>query len=389
MRLVHTSDWHVGATLAGKERTQEHAVFLEELEEIVRGERIDAVLIAGDIFDHPNPGADAEKLVFDFFRKMAEQKIDVVFIAGNHDSGERIEGKARLLQLVQIHAFGKPARNTSATLLTRKDELLIIAALPFAGELRLLDWDQSANQHQGEQKSTFAERIKQLLSLLAKTHFKPEAVNILMAHLTVDGAVLSGSEKNLRMSDAWTIPSPMLPAGGDYLALGHIHKAQELPDAPVRTAYSGSPLYIDFGEEKDQKGIYILDAAPGKLLQSSFLALSRIKPVKTIRSSFKEFELHALKSKDFSGHVKAIIHLDEEDSKSGVAEHIRRLLPQTSIVLMETPQPQQNKIPDLSRFALDPVQAYRMFLESQSRQLTEDLSRKLQELMEEAGRATD
>lgn len=389
-RIIHTSDWHIGVTLpgTGKERTDEHAVFLEELEAVIREEKIDALLIAGDIFDHPNPAAEAEKLVFDFFRKMAEQKVHVVFIAGNHDSGARIEGKARLLELVHIHAFGKPNRDAGVEIRTRKDESLIVAALPFAGELRLLNWEETICQDQGQQKSLFAERMKNLLSILAKTHFKPHAVNITMAHLTIDGALLSGSERNLRMSDTWTLPASMLPGDAGYIALGHLHKAQQILNAPVLTAYSGSPLRIDFGEEKESKGVYVLEAFSNQPVKLDFRELQRVKPVQTIRSTLKEFELQAKRFKDFQGHIKVVISLDEDEKRAGIAEEVRRLLPQTSMIQVDSPKSQRSKIADLSHLAQNPIEAYKLYLESQNRTLTPDLTEKLQALMEEAAHAS-
>lgn len=304
MRFLHTSDWHVGVTLGGKDRLNEHAKFLEELFLIVKEEKVDALLISGDLFDQSNPPAAAEKLVFDFFRGMAEQKIPVALIAGNHDSGARIEGKAKLLQLVEIHAFGEPRREAAIEIHTRSNEKLIVAALPFAGESRLLHWEEVAAQNDLEQKETFAVRMKFLLDELASTHFKADAVNVMMAHLTVDGAALSGSERNLRMSDTWTIPGKSLPSLGHYIALGHIHKPQIVPDAPIPCAYSGSPIHIDFGEEKDFKGVYIVTAAAGKPIQLDFRPLQNVTPVRTVKTSMKDLPMLAKELDEFQGHIK-------------------------------------------------------------------------------------
>lgn len=380
MRVLHTSDWHVGVLLGGRDRTQEHAVFLEELETVVREEKVEAVLVSGDIFDHPNPTADAEKLVFEFFRKMAERRVSVVFIAGNHDSGARIEGKARLLELVNIHAFGKPQRGAAIELHGERDRL-VVAALPFAGELRLLDWEDTAKQ-EGEQRTVFAERMQNLLSILVRSHFKPDSVNILMAHLTVDGAVLSGSEKNIRMSDAWTIPSTMLPSSGHYVALGHIHRAQEIADSPVRAAYSGSPLHIDFGEEKDQKGVYLLEAEPKKPVTMRFRPLGRVKPIKALHLALRDLERASDEHRNFPGHLKVVVKLEEDDRRARVAEEVRKLLPQTLIVQVEAPKPSRH-LPEIQgAFVLNPLEAYKLYLESQNRQPSPDLLEKLQELIE-------
>jgi len=384
MRLLHTSDWHVGVTLGGKDRLNEHAVFIEELNSIIQEESIDAVLIAGDLYDQSNPPPGAEKLVFDFFRVMAERKIPVVLIAGNHDSGPRIEGRARLLQLVEIHAFGEPRRDAAIEIITKTNEKLVVAALPFAGESRLLHWDEAAAQSSLDQKQTFAERMKGLLDALASTHFKPDAVNVMMAHLTVDGAALSGSERNLRMSDTWTIPSEMLPALGHYIALGHIHKPQVVPNAPIPCAYSGSPLHIDFGEEKDFKGVYVVTAAAGKPIQLDFRPLKNVLPVRTIRTTMKDLPSLSKELHDFTGHIKVAIKLNEEDKKVGVAEEIRRTLPQTLMVQVDAPTPEPKSVVQLTDAGQKPLEAYTLYLESQSRQATPDLVNAFQELANEA-----
>lgn len=389
MRLLHTSDWHVGVTLGGKERVQEHAVFLEELQDIIREEKIETVLISGDLFDQPNPPADAEKLVYDFFRHMAERKIPVIVIAGNHDSGARIEGKARLLQLVQVHAFGKPQKDAKVEILSSKSERLIVATLPFTGELRVLESESGLKQDPGQQKAGFAETIKGFLSLLSKRHFQPDTINVLMAHLTVDGSALSGSEKNLRMSDAWTIPSPMLPSDGHYIALGHIHKAQEIPDSPVRCAYSGSPLHIDFGEEKDEKGVFILEAEAGKPVQSAFHPLKRLTPLVTVRTTLKNLQETAARFKETKGYLKVIVSLDEDDKKSGISEEVRRLLPQTIFIATENPKTQEFKpLANVAALVHTPIEAYKLYLESQGRQATPDLVEALQKLIEDIHHAS-
>lgn len=387
MRFLHTSDWHVGVFLGGKDRTHEHALFLEELIEIIIEEKIDAVLISGDLFDAPNPPAESEKLVYDFFRKMVERRIPVVLIAGNHDSGARIDGKAKLLELVHVHAFGKPQRSASIEILTQRGESLIVAALPFAGDLRMLDWDDSMRLDQGQQRGTFAERMGQILSILSRAHFKPHAVNALMAHLTVDGAALSGSEKSLRMSDTWTIPPTMFPSEAGYVALGHIHKAQQFSEGPPM-AYSGSPLYIDFGEEKDEKGVYIVEAVAGRPPKLEFRKLQRLTRVKTVRTSLKNLEKSAALFQGFDGHVKVVVDL-EDDKRARVAEDVRKLLPQTVIVNLEAPKPVEERIlPNITTVTHHPVQAYRLYLESQNRSAAPELIDTFQNLMEEAIHAT-
>ncbi len=383
MRFLHTSDWHVGTLLNGKDRTQEHALFLEELSGIVTEEKIEVVLISGDLFDTINPPAEAERLVFDYFRTMAEKKVPVVVIAGNHDSGSRIEGRARLLQLVNVHAFGKPQKNSSIELKNEKGESLVIVALPFAGEVKLLDWDESQEQDQSQQKSSYAEKMKTLFTILAGKNFKEGSINVMMAHLTIEGALLSGSEKSLRMSDTWALPVSMLPEEGSYLALGHIHRFQKLKDSPL-ACYSGSPLQIDFGEEKDEKGVCIVEAKFGVPAQCAFRKLEKITPLKTLRIAQNEISETAEIYKDFKGYLKVVVRRAPDDPKIRVAEEVRKLLPQTLIVISESPKTNVQNLPDLKNATHDPIQAYKDYLDSQNRKPAPELLEVFQSLMEQS-----
>jgi exonuclease SbcD len=384
MRFLHTSDWHVGVTLGGKDRTQEHSIFLEELYNIIEEEKIEIVLISGDLFDTVNPPAEAEKLVYDFFRRMAEKRVPVVLIAGNHDSASRIEGKARLLELVNVYAFGKPQKNSKVEIHTIHGETLVVCALPFTGELRLLDWESLSQQDPGAQKASFAEKMKHLMQLLADSHFKADAVNVLMAHLTVDGAILSGSEKSIRMSDTWTVPATFFPSQASYVALGHIHKSQVFSEY-VPVVYSGSPLYIDFGEANDEKCVYIVEGKSGSPLKMVPRKLERITPLKTIYTSLNCLPKTAEEYRNFNGYLKVFVRFEEE-KRSGIAEEVRRLLPQTVIVNIEAPKSSKRIVPMLSTITHHPLEAYKLYLEAQGRSADTALLNAFQALMEEASR---
>ena len=140
MRLIHTSDWHLGRRLKGVDRTPEIAFALNELLKQAKSLEVDAVLVAGDIFDVPSPTAEAEKVAYDFFCRLGDAKIPAVVIAGNHDSALRIDGVSLLLSHVGVKALGRPKNMDKGGLieLDTKSGKLCVAAVPFASERRLL-----------------------------------------------------------------------------------------------------------------------------------------------------------------------------------------------------------------------------------------------------------
>ncbi|MEI2577722.1 metallophosphoesterase family protein [Scytonema sp. PRP1] len=142
MRLIHTSDWHLGRRLKGEDRTPEIAATLDELLKQAKELQVDAVLVAGDIYDVPNPPAEAEQVAYNFFCKLKEAKIPAVVIAGNHDSAFRIDGIAKILSYIGVQALGRPQKANKGGVinLDTPSGKLCVAAMPFASERRLLKY---------------------------------------------------------------------------------------------------------------------------------------------------------------------------------------------------------------------------------------------------------
>lgn len=136
MRLIHTSDWHLGRRLKGEDRTPEIAAALDELLNQAKTLEVDAVLVAGDIFDVPSPPAEAEQVAYNFFCQLREYRIPAVVIAGNHDSAFRIDGVSKLLSHVGVQALGRPQRANKGGVITldTPSGKLCVAAMPLSRE---------------------------------------------------------------------------------------------------------------------------------------------------------------------------------------------------------------------------------------------------------------
>lgn len=347
MRLLHTADWHLGRRLKGVDRTPEIAGALSALLAAVDEHRIDAVLVAGDLFDQPNPPAEAERAAYAFFMGLAKRGVPAVVIAGNHDSATRFDATAPLLALAGVSSLGRP-RPAAAGGVVRLETAsgpLTVAALPFASERRLLSADELWAQDAVEQRAGYRQAIAHLLGNLAAGAQGP-GVHVAMAHLAMDSAKLSHSEQPFYTRDAYSLAEAILPATMQYVALGHIHTPQALT-AAAPTRYSGSLIQVDFGEVDEAKGYQLIEVEPGRPASATFMPLSLEKPLKQLRVSEHTLDATLEAHRHFAGYLKVVVDL--EAPMAGLAERVRRICPQALHV-----EPRYPERPAAPGMAFDP-----------------------------------
>lgn len=330
MRLIHTSDWHLGRRLKGVDRTPEIATALDELLNQAKTLEVDAVLVAGDIFDMPSPPAEAEQVAYNFFCQLQEAKIPAIVIAGNHDSASRIDSVSKLLSYVGVQALGRPRRaNMGGVIkLDTPSGKLRVAAMPFASERRLLKAEDLWEKDDLEQRQHYKDRVAKLLENLV-SGFQDNSVNVVMAHLTIDGAKRAYSEVDYYTRDTYSLSGQTLPSSAQYIALGHIHKPQEISNS-APTYYSGSLIQVDFGEAGEEKGFNLVTVEPGRPAKVEFKSLACQKPLKVIRCDETNLEETLESNCAHSGFLKVIVDLNIP--KVGLADRIRKVCPQTLIV---------------------------------------------------------
>lgn len=281
MRILHTADWHLGRTLEGRDRLPEQAAFVDEISRIVRDERIDLVLIAGDVFDTVNPPAAAEELYYDALARFSEGgRRPIVVIAGNHDSPDRLVAPSPLATKHGIYLFGLPAQTGMKPITVEvpdSGEVAVIAALPYPSEARLNELLVEEADDVALQKA-YSDRVKAAFAAMSQG-FRADAVCIAMSHLFVAGGEESDSERPIQLGSASTVHSDALPAGAQYIALGHLHRPQTIPSAPAPTRYSGSPLAYSFSEAGQAKSVVLIDVQPGKPATIEEIYLSAGKPL--------------------------------------------------------------------------------------------------------------
>lgn len=283
MRILHTSDWHLGKPLEQISRIEEQREFIDCLCTMAEEKSINLVLVAGDIYDTYNPSAAAEELFYDAVDRLSDRgKRAVVVIAGNHDNPERLCAAGPLAYKSGVILLGYP-RSDAKTLgmssgsgvrlvdsgpgwLELKvpgcEEHAVIITLPFPSEARLEEV-LSQQAEEGVLQRAYSDKIGSILARLSQK-FRVDTVNLVVGHLFMLGGKESESERTLQVGGALTVDPAALPAGAHFVALGHLHRPQQIKSAPCPAYYSGSPLAYSFSEAGYSKAVYLVDAHPGE-----------------------------------------------------------------------------------------------------------------------------
>ncbi|MCY8933106.1 exonuclease subunit SbcD [Bacillus atrophaeus] len=278
MRILHTADWHLGKTLEGRSRLNEQAEFLEELNRIVKEEKIDAVVMAGDAFDTVNPPALAEQLFYESLSALSDRgKRPVVVIAGNHDNPDRLSAASPLTTEHGIHLIGYPKTEPVHIEVPSADELLAVAALAYPSEARLNEV-LSDTFEEKLLRDHYDIKIRQAFEHMSRQCQKG-AVKIAASHLYVAGGNQTDSERPIEVGGAYTVAAESLPADAAYVALGHLHRPQTIKRAKTLARYSGSPLAYSFSEAGYAKSVTVVEAGPAGKASWKEIFLSSGKPL--------------------------------------------------------------------------------------------------------------
>lgn len=382
MKILHTADWHAGRNLRGQERDTEIRAALQEIAALAIEEKVELILVAGDLFDKRNPSAAAEAMVNEFFVTVGQAGISSVVIAGNHDSALRLEADRELLQLAKVHVFAR-LRDTLERGVLELDlsHKVRIAALPFASERQLLKSEQLLSQDGGTLRDSYRQHMRKLIAILSK-NFASDSINIVMLHGTMMGAQLSHSEYDF--GDDYILPASLFPESTNYVALGHIHGAQAIQHYSEgeghRGGYSGSLIQLDFGEEAEQKYAFILEASPHKPTQIiKKHEIQAGKKLKTIRVRYENLAQAYLKWQDDPRWLRLEVTCD--NPVPGLKEQIKKRLPQA--IAINTILPETQQIQKISPMPPTLPAAFALFYEERyQKRLTQRLEDGFQELYE-------
>lgn len=270
MRVLHTSDWHLGKRLEQCERTDEHQHFLDWLVQTIQEQQVDVLIIAGDIFDTGSPSNTALKQYYDFLWRLRESCChDIVIIGGNHDSVSTLNAPKALLRYFNVHVIGGATPDireeiipiTGATGQTQ----LVVCAVPFLRDkdIRLSIPGETYAEQEARLKRGICAHYEELVEHILP--YKQQKIPVMaMGHLFAAGSSASDSEKEIHVGNLGQICGDQFPAEFDYVALGHLHRPQQV-NGFQHIRYSGSPIPLSFSEVEDKKIIIVLDFADGQL----------------------------------------------------------------------------------------------------------------------------
>jgi exonuclease SbcD len=327
MRFLHTADWHLGRQIRGKSRAAEFEAVLAEIVQIAVDERVDVLLVAGDIWDTAAPSPDADRLLFDALRPLVLHDIEVVLVAGNHDSPRKLEAIGRLSEMLKVHTRGyiRGPQQGGIVTIERGDETAQIAAIPWVPEGRALNGVELL-EDEFKNRGVYEDAVEEIYRQLA-AGFTEGAIHLIAGHLFVDGALLAsvdGSERRLHIEQSYGVKAARLPSTPQYIGLGHIHQPQVVVDAPNgATAYAGSILQLDFGEIGQEKVVRLIDAHVGRPVEQRAIPLRAGRALVEVRGTLAQ----VLEAGEAAGDAYVRAVLDVGAPEPGLAQRVRDALP--------------------------------------------------------------
>lgn len=333
MKLLHTSDWHVGKAIRGRSRTDEHEAVLAEVAAIAEAESVDVVVVAGDLFDTSTPTAEAERVVYRALLDLARGGRPVVVLAGNHDSAQRLAAVAPLSEASGIHVASaiRPPSDGGVLELGAGRERTLLALVPFPSQRYVVTADHllAPGADAADANQLYRDRVGRIVAALT-AGFGAGTVNLVAAHLTVMGGQMGGGERGAHTVFDYWVPAVAFPSSAQYVALGHLHRAQRL-DGPAPLHYCGSPLQLDFGEVANEPSVNVVEARPGAPAQVRAVPLAAGRRLHTLRGTLADVLDRAADPALADAHLRIVL---DEPARVGLADEVREAVPQAVEVVL-------------------------------------------------------
>ncbi|MDX1774709.1 exonuclease subunit SbcD [Oceanihabitans sediminis] len=288
MKILHTSDWHIGKQLHKTDVSQDIDLFFDWLLTTIKEQNIDLLLVSGDVFDQANPSQASLKQYYSFLKRMLATDCKLLITGGNHDSASVLNAPKDILSVLDVDVVGGAPEAISDLFFsyTKEEETVVVAAVPFlkdrdirksvAGE----SYSDKIAQIKGGLKAYYAE-----VNNYYKEHF-PNTFFIVMGHLYVQGAHVSDSMRDIQIGNQAGVSGAIFGDDPHYVALGHIHKPY--PVSPSKHIYySGSPVALSFSEKEETKQVNII-TTDGRSMELSILPIPKFRNLVTFQGTFKE-----------------------------------------------------------------------------------------------------
>jgi len=306
MRILHTSDWHLGRSLHGHPLGGAQAAFVDFLVDVVRAEGIEAVLVAGDLYDRAIPPVEAVELFSDALSRLSALGVPLILVSGNHDSVARLGFGTDLLATAGVHLRTDPARGATPVLLADRHGPVAVYPLPYLEpELTWVDLGAAAPRHEAVMVAAMAGVRADLAAQPAGTR------SVVVAHAFVAGTGrpdVSESERDISVGGS-ALTSAAVFDGIDYVALGHLHGFQQ--PLAGRVVYSGSPVAYSFSEEHQTKSVSIVDLAADGSVTLEQVACPVTQPIARLRGSLASL----LTDPRWSGHESHLLAVTLTDAE--------------------------------------------------------------------------
>jgi exonuclease SbcD len=297
---------------------------------------------------------------------LREDGRQVVVIGGNHDNQALLDALYRpALAELGPHVLGTPRRPESGGLLrlrTRTNEMISVAALPFLSRRHAVRAAEVLLHEAAEHGLDYARHVAAIVALLTGG-FTPDTVNVVMAHGTLLGGGRGGGERDVQTTLDYALPASMFPAAAHYVALGHLHRQQEIP-GPCPIFYSGSPLAVDFGEEANEPAVLVVTAAPGTRADARPVPVTGGRRLRTLRGTLDEVIAEGEQAGD--AYLRIVL---AEPGRAGLGDLVRDKLPNALEVMLDDahrPRPGARSGGPPSRAGRSPVQLFGDYLAEQN-----------------------
>jgi exonuclease SbcD len=324
VKFLHTADWHVGKTLKGRDRLEEQRAVLGEIVRIAEEQQVDAVLIAGDLYDSVAPSAPAQQRVVQTLLRLRQGGTEVIAIAGNHDHAPTFDAYRPLMGVAGITLVGgarPPDKGGVIRFRARSTgEDVQLAVLPFLTPRYAVKAAEIMTNTPSENVRAYDDQIRRLVDALT-SDFGADTVNLAMSHLTCVGGLFGGGERAAQSIFEYSVAAGIFPVSAHYVALGHLHRRQSLPaHCPVH--YSGSPIAVDFGEQDNTSVVCLVEATPSTPARVTDIPVTAGRRLRTVRGAVAELE--ALASSFGDDYLRVWVR---EPARAGLREAVAGILP--------------------------------------------------------------
>lgn len=345
MKILHTSDWHLGSSLHDRKRYEESGQFLDWLITCIREEEIDVILVAGDIFDTSTPSNRALGLYYQFLNQVATiPDLKVVITAGNHDSPSLLNAPKELLRQLRIHVIGSVTQDPADEVLVIEDKnqvpSLIVCAVPFLRDrdIRIAEPGESIDDKAEKVQDGIRDHYRQVWETAESHHLKSgiSIPVIAMGHLCMIGCQSAGDDgvRELSIGNLAGINQERIRYGFDYIALGHLHKPQVVGGNPS-CRYSGSPIPMGFGETGQVKEIVVIEILEGQEKQIRPIKIPSFRRLAQIRGDMASIEGEIRDLCRTGEKIWAEVVVETEFNTSSIQVRLRELVKNTTVEILK------------------------------------------------------